>query len=366
MSPYLFVMITEGLSSLLQHAVQCQKLFGLRIAKECPAISHLFFADDTLIFYRATKEEAQQVMQILKIYENASGQMINADKSSVLFEKNMQKDKKEEVIEVLEGMKQIQQSRYLGLPVVIGRTKKQVFSYIKERVVHRLKGWKEKLLSQAGKEVMLKSVILAMPTYAKGCIRLSKGVCVDICKEMAKFWWGGNDKDRQIHWLGSERLTDVKGNGGLGFRDLMEFNTAMLARQLWRILTRPNLMMSRILKGRYFKGEAIWKMNIHESDSWMWKSVLSACELLEREAKKRVGDGCTIDVWADRWLPDRGKGVVTTVKPPGCSIRKANELIQNGEWRMELMRSIFNEEDCTNIKKSLLVSAIARIWEVYY
>ena len=82
-------------------------------------------------------------MQILKIYENASGQMINADKSFVFFGKNMREDKKRKVIEVLEDMKQVQQSRYMGLPVAIGRTKKQVFSYIKERVMHRLKGWRK-------------------------------------------------------------------------------------------------------------------------------------------------------------------------------------------------------------------------------
>ena len=66
-------------------------------------------------------------------------------------------------------------------------------------------------------------------------------------------------------------------------------------------------MMSRILKGRYFKEESVWKMKINESDSWMWKSVISAGELLEIGARKRVGDGHTIDVWEDRWIPDREK-----------------------------------------------------------
>ena len=144
----------------------------------------------------------------------------------------MREDKKGEVLEVLEEMQQVQLSRYLGLPVVIGRSKKQLFSYIKEKVMNRLKGWKEKQLSPAGKEVMLKFVILAMPTHAIDCVRLPNGICVNICKEMAKFWWGEKKKERKIHWLGCERLTNVKGKRGLGFRDLMEFNTTMLARQL--------------------------------------------------------------------------------------------------------------------------------------
>ena len=77
-------------------------------------------------------------------------------------------------------MKEVKQSKYLGLPMVIGRTKRQVFSYIKERVIKRLSNWKEKLLSNAGKEVLLKSVVLALPTYVMSYCRLPKGLCVDL------------------------------------------------------------------------------------------------------------------------------------------------------------------------------------------
>lgn len=84
-------------------------------------------------------------------------------------------------------MKYVKQSRYLGLPLVIGRSKRQVFNYIKERVISRMGGWKEKFLNQARKEVMLKSVILALPTYAMSYCKLPKALCKDICREMARF-----------------------------------------------------------------------------------------------------------------------------------------------------------------------------------
>ena len=87
LSPYLFVIVTEGLSSLLKHATQCQKISGLKIAKECLTVCYLIFADDILILCKATKEEALQMLQILKTYSKASGQVINTDKSSVFFGK---------------------------------------------------------------------------------------------------------------------------------------------------------------------------------------------------------------------------------------------------------------------------------------
>ena len=85
---------------------------------------------------------------------------------------------------------------------------------------------------------------------------------MDICREMAKFWWGNSGENRKIHWVEWRKLSEVKGKGGLGFRDLQQFNTAMLAKQLWRILTQPNLLVSRIVRERYFRGSSIWETNI--------------------------------------------------------------------------------------------------------
>lgn len=110
LSPYLFLLVSEGLSSLLLHAMRRQSLSGLKIAQASPAISHLFFADDTLIFCRATTEESKLVMSLLKTYEEASGQMINIDKSAVFFSKNTGENKKSEILRILGGMAQVKQS----------------------------------------------------------------------------------------------------------------------------------------------------------------------------------------------------------------------------------------------------------------
>ena len=134
-----------------------------------------------------------------------------------------------------------------------------MFDFIRQKTVNRLKGWKEKLPSQAGKEVLLKSVVLALPTYVMSCYRLPKELCRNICSEMARFWWGQREDERKIHWIKWSRMTDIKSEGGLGFRDLQDFNMALLGKQLWRIHTRPDLLMSRIMKAKYFPGKSIWE-----------------------------------------------------------------------------------------------------------
>ena len=77
----------------------------------------------------------------------------------------MTNEKRQEVLSVMQHMKEAKQSKYLGLPMVIGRSKRQVFDYVRERVISRITNLKEKLLSQVGKEVLLESVVLSLPAY---------------------------------------------------------------------------------------------------------------------------------------------------------------------------------------------------------
>ena len=84
-------------------------LSGLSICRGCPKITHLFFADDSLLFCKANSQECQQLIEILSLYEAASGQKINADKSSVFFSANTMEEKKNEILEILGPMQDSRQ-----------------------------------------------------------------------------------------------------------------------------------------------------------------------------------------------------------------------------------------------------------------
>lgn len=120
------------------------------MCRAAPRINHLFFADDSLIFFRTSKGDAQELRRVLQVYESASGQVINRDKSFVLFSPNTNPDDRHEMRQILNIQSEAKSERYLGLPVSIGKLRKKAFEYIKKRVWLRIQGWQEKLfLKQA-------------------------------------------------------------------------------------------------------------------------------------------------------------------------------------------------------------------------
>ncbi|XP_021735275.1 uncharacterized protein LOC110701958 [Chenopodium quinoa] len=143
-------------------------IHGVKASRRGPEISHLLFADDSLLFTRANRRECSHIVDILNQYEATSGQKINYEKSEVSFSKGIRTEQKEEILGILK-MKQVERhEKYLGIQSILGRSKRGVFEALLDRVWKKLQGWKEKLLSQAGKEILLKAVIQAIPTYLMG------------------------------------------------------------------------------------------------------------------------------------------------------------------------------------------------------
>ena len=115
-----------------------------------------------------------------------------------------------------------------------------------------LQGWKEKLLSQVGREVLIKSMIQAIPTYSMSCFKLLKWLIQEIVTLIRKFWqvYGGNN--RKIHQIRWEHLCKAEEVGGMVFKEIEKFNDALLAKQVQRMMNNHDSLCYRGLKARFF------------------------------------------------------------------------------------------------------------------
>jgi len=166
---------------------------------------------------------ASELQHILSLYEDCSGQIINNDKSLVMFSKNAKVADKQRLMQILEVRTEARNKKYLGLLVYMGRSKEKTFAYLKDNVEKnsRVEG---KIVIEGWKRNLDQGVAQAVPSYAMSCFDLTKSLCDDLSTMICRFWWSQQEPENKMHWLSKEKLCTRKENGGLFFRDLHLFN----------------------------------------------------------------------------------------------------------------------------------------------
>ena len=140
LSPYLFIMCTEALITNIKKAEREKQLTDINVARDCPQISHLLFADDSILFCKAQREECQKILRILKEYEVVLGQQINFEKSSIQFKHKIEEPNRYVLRDILGIHNLGGMGSYFRIPKNLGGSKTQVFCFIQDCLNNRING----------------------------------------------------------------------------------------------------------------------------------------------------------------------------------------------------------------------------------
>ncbi|GMI78979.1 hypothetical protein HRI_001567200 [Hibiscus trionum] len=226
LSPLLFNIVAEGLSSFLKKATSRGFFNGVSIGDSDVKISHLQFADDLVVFCENSEMKIRNVIRILRGFGIASGLRMNLLKTKQIGI-NVEQEVLENWAVSIPCKVEKLQSQYLGLPLGSYKNSMALWTPIIEKFKKHLAGWNSKLLSLGGRITLVKYVLSCIPIFFMSIFSMPAAVASTLNSSIANFIWGALDK-RSIHWLSWETLCKPKNQGGLGLCDLRVKNRALL------------------------------------------------------------------------------------------------------------------------------------------
>ncbi|PKU74732.1 Putative ribonuclease H protein [Dendrobium catenatum] len=238
LSPYLFSIIMDGLSTSFDLAVANKSFDGIS-ADSCE-VTHLMFADDLLVFGSATTANANTLNSILNNFASVTGLKVNPQKSSIMLSKNSPQDV--EICTILNVQQSHNPIKYLGLPIFYKKLKLKDFQPLLNKITNHLEGWKVKTLSFAGRIQYIKFTICNTIAYwIRGSI-MPKGVSKKINRMCSRFTFFGNINQKKLFTVSWKNTCTPKQIGGLGIPSIDSLYHNYACSVIWRFLNSSSLL----------------------------------------------------------------------------------------------------------------------------
>ncbi|GKV27047.1 hypothetical protein SLEP1_g36255 [Rubroshorea leprosula] len=370
LSPFLFLIVTEGLNALVKSAVVKELYKGVKIGNGSVMVSHLQYADDTIFFGEATEENITAIKCIMRTFELVSGLKINYGKSKLrgVGIEDSWKRKMAYRLCCKEGELLF---KYLGILIGGNHRKLAMRQPLVDTFKKKLASWRGRHLSFRGRITLINSVLSSLPVFMMSAYQIPKGILYSLNKIRRGFLWGGGEELKKANWVKWERVCNQKKYGGLGVRDLRKFNLALMGKWWGRLANIDKALWKSVMEGKYGLNGGHWLDWVRDGrniGSLWWRDIrnLNVGDgaiggWLSSGFRMKIGEGKDGSFWWDEWCGEVCLAnkflrlyLLSTGKDSKCHQMGQNI---NGTWKwiLEWRRTLFEweEEDAKELKRMI-------------
>ncbi|XP_057803087.1 uncharacterized protein LOC131018376 [Salvia miltiorrhiza] len=299
LSPIIFGIAEDMLSHLILNCVAARRLTPMSFCRSMLFPTHLLYADDILIFCKASIRNAKTIKHILEYYGELSGQVCSLEKSRIYFAKGVSSSMKRGINQVLNFTQGNDHITYLGAPLFVGKPRASHLTSIKDKIIHKFSRWAGLHLSMAGRICLVNSVIQSSLTHTMMVYSWPKSLLFELDRKCRNFIWTGNTEQKPSCSVKWSRCCAIKEEGGLGIRSFTLMNKSFLMKLAWNMI-KGNSFAHKTLSSRYLNPQGYAKENVANSSIWI--GVKHEINVLVDDSYVMVGNGRYTLFWLDDWL----------------------------------------------------------------
>nr|XP_025636528.1 uncharacterized protein LOC112730680 [Arachis hypogaea] len=310
LSPFLFVLVVDVLHRMIGEAVRNGRIAPLLVGRDDIELSHLQFADDTILLCPPEEATIRNYKRLLRCFEVMSGLSINFEKSSFI-PVNCEQRWTRKMCSLLDCKEASLPVRYLGISLGANPRLVKTWKPVVDKVEEKLSLWKAKTLNKVGKLVLIKSVLNSLPIYYLSLYKMPKAVAEKLISLQRRFLWSKEDGRHGMPLVKWDLVMASKKKGGLGVGNVVARNAALLFKWWWRFSKEDYHLWKKVVCScNHMNPSEMLSVQRVPTRGGPWKDIclLQISESQVREKmisglSMELGNGRRIRFWEDRWLP---------------------------------------------------------------
>ncbi|KAJ0535047.1 putative RNA-directed DNA polymerase [Helianthus annuus] len=305
LSPFLFILALEALDVIMKRAIKCELFKGVVLPRDGPTISHLCYADDAIFLGEWSAENIKNLNRFLRCFYLCSGLKVNLGKCS-LFGVGVKEEDTEAMAKCLGCKAGTTPFSFLGIQIGANMKRVKNWKVIVDKFNSKLSAWKARSLSMAGRIVLAKAVLGALPNYFFSIFLAPKKVIKELEAIRRDFVWGFKNGKNKMRWIAWEKIVKAKRYGGLGIGDIRSANLALLAKWWWKYKENPNALWVSVVNSIHWKRNSASIIPTKQKLSGTWKDICSIEKVftelnlsLNKNLGVELGNGKKTRFWLD-------------------------------------------------------------------